>query len=108
MAGLLGTLLRMDGYEVISVDGEADLAEAVERIRPDALVLDMIFAQQNGLDLVGNIRRSKFGRGLYILMISGLSVRDDCLRCGANDFLLKPFMPDELTTLLRSHLAAPS
>jgi DNA-binding response OmpR family regulator len=107
MARLLGTLLRMDGYEVTAADGNGDLAEAVDRIRPDALVLDMLFAEQNGLDLVRHIRRSKFGRDLYILMISGLSVGDDCLRCGADDFLLKPFMPDELMGLLRAHLPGP-
>ncbi|MFH1183485.1 MAG: response regulator [Chloroflexota bacterium] len=104
MARLLGTLLRMDGYDVMAVDGDADVAAAVERLAPDALVLDMIFAQQNGLELVERIRHSKFGAKLYIIMISGLSVRDECLRSGADDFLLKPFMPDELVGLLRTHL----
>jgi len=104
MARLLGTLLRMDGYDVTAVDGDADVADAVERLAPDALILDMVLARQNGLELVEQIRRSAFGGKLYIVMISGLSVRDECLRSGADDFLLKPFMPDELMGLLRSHL----
>ena len=104
MTRLLGTLLRMDGYDVTAVDADADLPAAVERLKPDALVLDMVFAQQSGLELVERIRRTTAGSHLYILMISGLSVRDDCLRCGADDFLMKPFMPEELIGLLHSHL----
>jgi DNA-binding response OmpR family regulator len=104
MVRLLGTLLRMDGHDVTAVEGNADLAATVESLAPDALVLDMIFAQQNGLDLVERIRRSKVGRKLYVLMISGLDVKEDCLRRGADDFLQKPFSPDELMGLLRTHL----
>ena len=104
MVRLLGTLLRMEGYDVTPVDGDMDVEAAVEKLAPDALVLDMIFAEQNGLELVERIRRSKTGAKLYILMISGLNVREDCLRRGADDFLLKPFMPEELMGLLQSHL----
>jgi DNA-binding response OmpR family regulator len=108
MARLLGTLLRMEGYDVTALDDEVDIVEAVERLAPDALVLDVIFARQNGLEVVERLRRSEFGAQLYVLMISGLSMRDDCLRRGANDFLLKPFMPEELTDLLRSHVPSPT
>jgi len=37
-------------------------------------------------------------------MISGLDVKEDCLRRGADDFLQKPFSPDELMGMLRTHL----
>jgi CheY-like chemotaxis protein len=34
-------------------------------------------------------------------MSSGASVKEECIRRGANGFLLKPFMPDDLITILR-------
>lgn len=104
MVRLLGTLLRMDGHEVTTVDGKGDVAAAVKELSPDALVLDTVFGRQSGLDLVGEIRRGEADRRLYILMMSGLSLRDDCLRCGADDFLMKPFNPDEMMGLLRAHV----
>ncbi len=104
MIGLLGTLLRMDGHEVTTVDGHGDVVRAVRENPPDALVLDTIFGEQSGLELVGEIRRSEAGRGVYILMMSGLSLRDDCLRNGADDFLMKPFDPGELMGLLRARV----
>jgi DNA-binding response OmpR family regulator len=104
MVRLLGTLLKMDGYDVTSVKNSEDLVAAVETQAPDALVLDFILWKQNGLELVKRIRLSPSGQKLYILMMSGLNVREECLRGGADDFLLKPFIPDELMALLRAHL----
>jgi DNA-binding response OmpR family regulator len=108
MVRLLGTLLRMDGFDVSVVQGDVDLPTAIERLGPDVLVLDMIFGDQNGLDLVERIRHTNAGKQLYILMISGLSVRDDCLRRGADEFLLKPFAPDEMVGLLRRRIRHPA
>ncbi len=78
------------------------------RLSPDAVLLDTIFGLQSGLELVGQIRRSETGRDVYIIMMSGLSLKEECLRSGADDFLLKPFMPEELMALLRAHVPAGS
>jgi DNA-binding response OmpR family regulator len=108
MVRLLGTLLRMDGHEVMTVDRDGDVPAAIQELAPDALVLDTIFGTQSGLDVVGKIRLSEAGRKVYILMMSGLSLEDDCLRCGADDFLMKPFMPEALMGLLRAHVPGSS
>ena len=105
MVGLLGTLLSMDGHEVTTVAHDGDVAAAVEQARPDAVLLDTIFGLQSGLELVPR-SRSEAGRDVYIIMMSGLSLKEDCLRSGADDFLLKPFMPEELMALLRAHVPA--
>ena len=103
MVRLLTTLLTMDGYEVTALDPEQDVAAVVRRDQPDFLVLDFLLASQSGLDVLDAIRRSAGGNRPHVIMISGLNVRDECLRHGADEFLLKPFMPDELLTLLRAH-----
>ena len=107
MVQLLGTLLRMEGYEVTAVDGEADVPAAVEQLAPDALILDMLLAGKNGLEVLEAVRKGAIGAGLYILMMSGLSVREDCLRRGADDFVLKPFDPGEIVQLLHAHIQNP-
>jgi len=103
MVQLLGALLRLDGFEVEVVQADEDVPSAIQRLAPDMLVLDMVLAKQNGLEILDRIRQMERGRRLYTLMISGLNVREECLRHGADDFLLKPFMPDELTSKLREH-----
>lgn len=104
MVRLLSTLLRMDGHEVTAVDGDGDVAAAVNAVSADGLLLDTVFGRQSGLELVPQIRNEDPDRRLYILMMSGLSLRDDCLRSGADDFLMKPFDPVELMGLLRANL----
>jgi len=104
MVQLMGTLLRIEGYEVIPAAEGADLPAVVEELAPDALSLDMIFGGQNGLQVVQDVRKGAIGAGLYVLMMSGLAVREDCLRCGADDFVPKPFDPGQVIQLLRSHV----
>lgn len=102
MVGLLMTLLRMDGFEVSAVDADDDVLAAVQQVCPEFLVLDVHLSQQNGLDVLQAIRDAD-GDRVHIIMISGLNARDEALRRGANDFLLKPFMPDDLIRLLHGN-----
>src|ERR1700690_3585931 len=104
MVTLLTTLLKMDGFEVIALDADEDVPAAVERDHPDLLLLDVHLSNQNGFEILDKLHRTKKGVGMQVVMISGLNVREECLRHGANDFLLKPFMPDDLITMLRKNI----
>jgi DNA-binding response OmpR family regulator len=106
MVGLLTTLLRMDGFDVTALDADADVPAAVELHHPEFLVLDVHLSHQNGLDVLDDIRRVNGNHRLHIIMISGLNVKDQALKRGADDFLLKPFMPDELMSALRKNVKA--
>ena len=103
MVRLLTTLLRLEGFDVETVDDSEDIETAIERFSPQILVLDMVLGKQSGLEILERIRKTALGSRLYVLMISGLDVRDLCLNRGADDFLLKPFVPEELTRRLQSH-----
>ncbi len=104
MVNLLTTLLTMDGFEVIPLDADDNVPVAVRRLRPDVLLLDVHLANQNGIQILEDIRRSKDIQGTRVVMVSGLNLRDECLRKGANGFLLKPFMPDDLIKILQKTL----
>ena len=101
MVSLLSTLLKMEGFEVVALDANADVPAAVKREKPDFMLMDVNIGKQNGLDLLRVIRRDSENAGLRIVMASGYNVKDECLERGANHFLLKPFMPDDLLKLLK-------
>ena len=103
MVGLLTTLLRMDGFDVAALDADVDVAAAVQRDCPEVLVLDVHLSGQNGLDVLESIRKADRDHRVRVIMISGLNVKDESLRRGADEFLLKPFMPDDLMRLLRKN-----
>jgi len=107
MVQLLSTLLSLEGYEVQILGRDEDVAAAVEGARPDALLLDMHLAGQNGLEVLDRLRRSEAAARVRIIMVSGLNVREDCLSRGADDFLLKPFMPADLLDMLHNTLRRP-
>ncbi len=106
MVNLLTTLLLMDGFDVVAVQPEEDVPEAVGRVHPDLLVLDVHFSQQNGLDVLDALRAGDREHALRVIMISGLNVEEVCKQRGADDFLLKPFMPDDLIRILRKNVKA--
>jgi DNA-binding response OmpR family regulator len=103
MVGLLTTLLRMDGFDVAALDADDDVVAVVQRDCPEVLVLDVHLSGQNGLDVLESIRKAERNHRVRVIMISGLNVKDESLRRGADEFLLKPFMPDDLMRLLRKN-----
>lgn len=102
MVALLQTLLKMEGFEVATADVDEDIPALLLREQPDALFMDVHLGQHSGLEFVEAIRKDPQFANLRIVMTSGLDVRDECLRRGADDFLLKPFMPDDLISKLRT------
>jgi len=101
MVSLLQTLLRMEGFDVVALDVDVDVPDAVLREKPDVLLMDVHFGEQSGMEIVESIRRDPELSRLRMVMTSGLNVREECMKRGANDFLLKPFMPDDLINVLR-------
>jgi CheY-like chemotaxis protein len=101
MVSLLSTLLKMEGIEVVALDANADVPAAVKKEKPDFVLMDVHIGKQNGLDILQAIRRDTENAGIQIVMASGYNVEDQCLKRGANYFLLKPFMPDDLLKLFK-------
>ena len=101
MVSLLKTLLKMEGFEVVALDVNADVAAAVQRENPDALLMDVHLGQQSGIDIIQAIRRNPALANVRIVMTSGLNMKEECLQHGANYFLMKPFMPDDLLKVLK-------
>ena len=105
MVTLLKTLLGMEGYQVTALTVDDDVFESVHKERPDVLLLDVHLPQVNGLDVLAQVRADDETRDLKVVMTSGLNLEEECIRSGANDFLLKPYMPDDLLAILKRNIA---
>ena len=101
MVSLLQTLLKMEGYEVVALDVDSDVAGAVQREKPHALFMDVHLGGQSGMKILQKIRKNRENEAVRIIMTSGLNMKDECIRSGADAFLLKPFMPDDLIRALK-------
>jgi DNA-binding response OmpR family regulator len=101
MVSLLKTLLIMEGFEVMALDVNADIPAAVDRERPDAIFMDVHLGDQSGIQVLQAIRKNPQSANVRVVMTSGLNMEAECLNLGADAFLQKPFMPDELIGVLK-------
>ncbi|GAB4193761.1 MAG: response regulator transcription factor [Roseiflexaceae bacterium] len=96
--------LRREGFVVqTAADGNAALA-AVERRRPDLVVLDLMLPGLSGLEVT---RRIRAGGALPIIMLTARGEETDRvvgLELGADDYVTKPFSPRELVARVKAVL----
>jgi DNA-binding response OmpR family regulator len=101
---ILSRYLARDGYEVESVGDGATAVERVLAAPPDLIVLDLMLPGLSGLDVCRRVR----DRGsVPIIMLTARgeeSERVFGLKLGADDYVVKPFSPRELTARVDSVL----
>lgn len=107
MLSLLKTLLNMEGFEVAVLLADADVPQALRAEKPDILLMDVHLGNQSGMDILDDIRSTQDVSAMRVVMSSGSNVKEDCMKHGANDFLLKPYMPDELIKILKNTINLP-
>ena len=101
----LDRALRLDGYKVrLAPDGRAAL-EALADEPPDAVVLDVLMPEPDGLEVCRRLRAA--GDRTPVLLLTARDAVPDRVRgldAGADDYLVKPFALEELTARLRALL----
>ncbi|MCK9291205.1 MAG: response regulator transcription factor [Bacteroidales bacterium] len=66
---------------------------------PDLVVADIQMPNMDGYDFIQNIRSSGYFKNIPLIMLSGIESSQEkvkCLKLGANDYMVKPFNPEEL------------
>jgi len=101
MVSLLKTLLKMEGFDVVALQSDDDVHAAVLAEKPDVLLLDVHLSHQNGFDIMDTLRGSRDTQGVRVVMSSGSNVKEECMHHGADGFLMKPYMPDDLISILK-------
>jgi DNA-binding response OmpR family regulator len=109
MADLLSHRLAGRGYRVsVAGDGRAALDRVAEE-RPDAILLDAMMPMVDGYEVLRRLRADPATAAIPVIMLTARKQEGDivgALELGANDFVVKPFIPEELMSRLARLMAA--
>lgn len=105
IAYLLRFIIEREGYQVrLARDGK-QAQEFFESLPPPSLItLDVMLPYTDGYQLLKLIRAKPDWRVTPVLMLTSRSLEKDIVRAldaGANDYIVKPFKPDELRARIR-------
>src|SRR5690348_11293413 len=102
---LLRRILAYEGYSIaIATSGNAVFARALER-PPDLIILDVMLPEIDGLEIARRLREA--GDNVPVLMLTArdtVADRVNGLEAGADDYLIKPFAPQELLARVKALL----
>jgi two-component system cell cycle response regulator len=101
---LLTWLLQKLGYQVVATENGQEAWDAYRKGRFRIVISDVLMPEIDGLELCRRIRKHKQSKYTYIIVITALIGKKDYLEgmdAGADDFVTKPFDPDELKARLR-------
>lgn len=104
LAEMLTIVLRSEGYEPSVVRDGSRALVAFREVQPDLVLLDLMLPGLSGLDVCKQIRSES---GVPIIMLTAKTDTVDVvlgLESGADDYVMKPFKPKELTARIRARL----
>jgi len=105
---VLRFMLERQGYQVTHMaDGRAASEYIASSNPPGLVLLDVMLPYVDGFEIVGLIRAQPAWREVPVLMLTAKNTERDTVRgldAGANDFVVKPFEPQELLARVRRFL----
>lgn len=107
LVDLVARYLRREGYEVHAAYDGNEALEVIGRVAPEVIVLDLMLPGIDGLEVARRVREDA---DPYIVMLTARTEEVDRivgLRVGADDYVTKPFSPNELVARIQAMLRRP-
>jgi PAS domain S-box-containing protein len=93
-------VLNLENYHVTTASNEKECMEAIQRDKPDLLLLDVMLGDSNGVDICKTLKNDPANSSIYIILLSGSKIESENisegLETGADGYLIKPLKNREL------------
>ena len=104
IVNLVTAYLKPEGYEVYTAEDGLRGLKAARAFKPDLIVLDVMLPGMDGIEVLTALRRES---DVYVILLTAKTEETDRvigLSVGADDYVLKPFSPRELTARIKAAL----
>ena len=105
---LVAFMLRFAGYEVLAAANGEEAVQTASRELPDLVLMDVRMPRMTGYDACRLMKADPDLRDVPVVFLSAKGQESEIqsgLDAGAEEYLLKPFSPDELTNRVRAILS---
>ena len=105
IAHILRYILEREGFQIQAASDGRSAQQLIDTLAPPAIVtLDVMLPYADGYELLARIRARPGWEAVPVILLTSRSQEKDIVRAldaGANDYLVKPFRPDELRARVR-------
>jgi len=108
---LIAYKLQNSGYTVVTAEDGAEALQKIKEVKPTLVLLDVMMPLMTGFEVLAAMKQDEEIKHIPVLLVTAQSKEDEILRgleLGAEDYITKPFSPNELAarvkkTLLRTN-----
>lgn len=101
---LVSLALREQGFRVVTAGGGTEALQKAEEYRPDVVVLDIVMPDLDGIEVMRELQERRPVPIILLTAKGSTSDKAKGLDLGADDYIAKPFHPDELAARIRAVL----
>ncbi|HSM70792.1 MAG TPA: response regulator [Anaerolineales bacterium] len=105
---LVAFTLRFAGYEVVAATNGEEALEMAPRVNPDLILMDVRMPRMTGYEACRAMKQNPDLKDIPVVFLTARGQEEEIqqgLDAGAEEYLLKPFAPDQLTAQVKTILA---
>ena len=98
--------LKKDGHEITTCSDGREAIYKIEELNPDLIITDIMMPFASGLEIIEAVKR-KGNKHTKIIVLSAMGQENvvlEAFQLGADDYITKPFSPNELSMRVRRYI----